>query len=165
MSGISRQAKQKAGHGCQNSSSAVLEATSALPLPRVSRTRGGAWAKLSRTASPARSRSRASPVAHGEANQLGTCEGVAEAGHPAAWGANGRTCISTHGRMLPRGPPKKRALTRSLRDLARLARDGLSKGAFALLARGSTSPRCASRIFRSGSGRREPVLLVWVFCG
>ena len=37
-------------------------------------------------------------------------KGVAEAGHAAVRGANGRTCILTPGRMLPKGPPKKRAL-------------------------------------------------------
>ena len=41
----------------------------------------------------------------------------------------------------------------------------VSSEPFALLARGSTSRRCASRLFITGSGRRERVLLQSALCG
>ena len=57
------------------------------------------------------------------------------------------------------GAPKKRALTRSLRDLG--GSQGMAvQRALALLARGSTSLPCASGLFSTGSGRREFVLLL-----
>ena len=57
-----------------------------------------------------------------EVNQFGTSEGVAEAGHPIDAGANG-----SQRSMLPKGPPKKRALTRSLRDLTLIRQMGRVK--------------------------------------
>jgi len=49
--------------------------------------------------------------------KLGTCEGVAEAGHTARRSANGRTRGMALCQWSPVGRPRERALTRSLRDL------------------------------------------------
>ena len=49
-------------------------------------------------------------------------EGVADAGHPASRGANGRTCGLVLCRCSLGGRPRERALTRSLCDLTRFAK-------------------------------------------
>jgi len=73
---------------------------------------------------------------------------------PAQRGANGRTCGLALRRCLPGGRPKKRALTRSLRDLAPVREMGsrilLRRRRTGLLAWPGVgnSPDCAARIIR-----------------
>ena len=77
---------------------------------------------------------------------------------PDRRGANGRTCGLTLGRMLPKGPPKKRALTGSLRDLGGFARERTPTGP---VARGRTADSAVLDVSADlglASGRREPVL-------
>ena len=94
-------------------------------------------------------------LAHGG----GTCEGVAEAGHPIDGALTVAHAVWHFAGVSLGGRPKKRALTRSLRDLG--GSQGMAvQRAFALLARGSTSLPCASGLLRTARARSASVGLL-----